>query len=326
MDKADVFRAWGRIVTGYYPSLSVEITRECPLRCPGCYAYEPEHLGAVGPLRSLADRKGTDLIEGVIALVRRYRALHVSIVGGEPLVRFRELEVLLPRLSEMGVRVQLVTSAVRAIPIAWSNIKRLTLTVSIDGLQPEHDERRKPATYERILKNISGHHVNVHCTITRQMLGREKYFEDFVSFWSDKPEVRNIWFSFFTPQRGVAAAETLSATERTDVLAELVRLRKRFPKAYLPDVVLAGYRKPPESPGDCIFARTTVNFTADLTHRISPCQFGGEPDCSQCGCLASAGLNAVGEYRLLKILPVRALYEASDAIGKRTAKLMRREC
>jgi len=326
MDRADIFRAWGRIVTGYYPSLSIEITRECPLRCPGCYAYEPEHLGAVGPLRSLADRKGADLIEGVVALVRRYRALHVSIVGGEPLVRFRELDVLLPRLSEMGVRVQLVTSAVRPIPIAWSNIKGLTLTVSIDGLQPEHDERRKPATYERILKNISGHRVIVHCTITRQMIGRERYFEDFASFWSDKPGVRKIWFSFFTPQRGVSAAETLSATERTGVLAELVRLRKRFRKIYLPDSVVAGYRKPPKSPGDCIFARTTINFTADLTNRISPCQFGGEPDCSQCGCFASAGLNAVADYRLLKIVPVRAIYEASDAIGKRTAKLMRREC
>jgi organic radical activating enzyme len=326
MDKADVVRAWGRILTGYYPSLSIEITRECPLRCPGCYAYEPEHLGAVGPLRSLADRKGDDLVEGVVALVRRYRALHVSIVGGEPLVRFRELDVLLPRLSEMGVTVQLVTSAVRPIPLAWSKIKDLMLTVSIDGLQPEHDERRKPATYERILKNIAGHRVIVHCTITRQMLGREKYFHEFLSFWSGRAEVRKIWFSFFTPQRGVAAAENLSPTERTAVLTELIKLRREFPKAYLPDTVVAGFRKPPQSPADCLFARTTINFTADLTNRISPCQFGGEPDCSQCGCFASAALNALGEHRLLQILPLRTLYQASDAIGKQTAKLMRREC
>lgn len=326
MDKTDVFRAWGRIVTGYYPSLSVEITRECPLRCPGCYAYEPEHLGAVGPLRSLADRKGEDLVEGVVALVRRYRALHVSIVGGEPLVRFRELDALLPRLSEMGVTVQLVTSAVRPIPIPWSTIKGLIVTVSIDGLQPEHDERRKPATYERILKNINGHRVTVHCTITRQMIGRENYFHEFVSFWSGRSEVRKIWFSFFTPQRGVAATENLSPIERTEVLAELVKLRREFPKVYLPDSIVAGFRKPPQSPTDCLFARTTINFTADLTNRISPCQFGGEPDCSQCGCFASAGLNAVGEHRLLGILPLRAIYAASDAIGKGTAKLMRREC
>ena len=326
MEKTHVLKAWGRIVSGYYPALSIEITRECPLRCPGCYAYEPEHLGAVGPLRSLADHKGADLIDGVLALVRRYRALHVSIVGGEPLVKFRELDVLLPRLSQMGVKVQVVTSAVRTIPLAWSKIKGLLLTVSVDGLQPEHDERRKPATYERIIKNISGHHINVHCTITRQMIGRDRYFHDFISFWSARPEVRSVWFSFFTPQRGISADENLSATERAEVLAELVGLRKKFPKAYLPDIVLAGYRKPPQSPADCIFARTTINFTADLKHRISPCQFGGEPDCSQCGCLASAGLNAIAEYRLFKIIPVRSVYELSDAIGKRTAKILRRDC
>ena len=325
MNKSELLRAWGRILTGYYPSISIEITRECPLRCPGCYAYEPEHLGELGPLRSLSDRKGNDLIEGVIELVLRYRPLHLSIVGGEPLVRFRELDVLLPRLSNMGIAVQVVTSAVRAIPSTWSTIKNLTLSVSIDGLQPEHDERRKPATYERILKNIEGHRVNVHCTITRQMTGRDKYFEKFLKFWSARPEVKKIWFSIFTPQVDVQAEENLSFTERKEVLAELVRLRERFPKAYLPDSVLAGYRKPPKSPAECIFARTTVNFTADLTSKISPCQFGGQPDCSQCGCFASAGLNAVANYRMLNVVPVRALYEASDAIGKQAARLMGRE-
>jgi organic radical activating enzyme len=325
MQRAEIFQAWARILTGYYPSMSIEITRECPLRCPGCYAYEPEHLGAVGPLRSLADRKETELIDGIIDLVRRYRPLHLSLVGGEPLVRFRELNILLPRLSEMGVGVQVVTSAVRPIPSAWSRIKHLTLSVSVDGLQQEHDERRKPATYERILKNIQGHRVNIHCTITRQMTGRDRYFESFLSFWSARPEVKKIWFSFFTPQVGVETEENLSASERMNVLAELIPLRRKFPKAYLPDTVVAGFRKPPKSPAECIFARTTVNFTADLTSKIKPCQFGGEPDCSQCGCMASAGLNAVGEHRILKVLPVRNIFDASDAIGKLTARILRHE-
>ncbi|MEN3330260.1 MAG: hypothetical protein V7638_5067, partial [Acidobacteriota bacterium] len=157
-------------------------------------------------------------------------------------------------------------------------------------------------------------------------INRDGYFEDFLSFWSNRAEVKKIWFSFFTPQRGVAAEENVSSTERMEVLAKLVELRQRFPKTYLPDTVVAVYRKPPRSPADCIFARTTVNFTADLTSKISPCQFGGEPDCSQCGCFASAGLNAVGEHRLFKIIPVKTLFEVSDAIGKRTAKIMRRDC
>ena len=45
MNRKDVIQAWGRISTGYKPLLSIEITRECPLRYPGCYAYDEAHLG-----------------------------------------------------------------------------------------------------------------------------------------------------------------------------------------------------------------------------------------------------------------------------------------
>src|SRR2546422_1551243 len=137
-----IIAAWGRILTGYTPALSIEITRECPLRCPGCYAYNDDHLGGDVTLREVRDFKGQELIDGVIALVDRLRPLHLSIVGGEPLVRYRELITLLPILTSRGVHVQLVTSAVREIPKAWASLPKLTIVVSIDGLQPEHDVRR----------------------------------------------------------------------------------------------------------------------------------------------------------------------------------------
>ena len=72
------------------------------------------------------------------------------------------MEVLLPRLHQMGVFVQLVTSAFRPIPASWARLSRVNVVVSIDGLQPEHDERRKPATYERILKTSR---VRCHCPL-----------------------------------------------------------------------------------------------------------------------------------------------------------------
>jgi MoaA/NifB/PqqE/SkfB family radical SAM enzyme len=248
--------------------------------------------------------------------VRRYRPVVVSIVGGEPLVRFRELDALLPRLSEMGLEVQLVTSAVREIPPAWGQIRDLRLMVSVDGLQPDHDHRRAPATYERILKNIAGNAVRVHCTVTRQMTGRARYLEEFASFWSSRPEVRGIWFSLFTPQVGAEAEEVLTPHDRAEVLKGLARLRPAFPKIELPESVLKAYRRPPQSPAECIFARTTLCVTADLKNRITPCQFGGNPDCAQCGCLASAGFKAVGDYRPLGLFPLRTLYHVSDLIGK----------
>jgi MoaA/NifB/PqqE/SkfB family radical SAM enzyme len=221
--------AWGRILTGYTPALSIEITRECPLRCPGCYAYGEDHLGGDLTLRELRDFKGQALIDGIIALVDRHRPLHVSIVGGEPLVRYRELDVLLPELSRRRIHTQLVTSAVREIPASWRGIFRLSIVVSIDGLQPEHDARRTPATYDRILKHIAGHQVTVHCTVTRQQANRPGYLEEFVRFWSALPETTRIWMSLYTPQLGEDSEERLRPAERRHVIADLMALRVRYP-------------------------------------------------------------------------------------------------
>lgn len=317
MNKKDVFKAWGKILTGRQPSLSIEITRECPLRCPGCYAYEPEHLQGTGEtLRSVSDYKSDELVEKVLQLVKSHKPLHLSIVGGEPLVRFRELNVLLPQISDLGISTQLVTSAVRVIPEEWSDIKNLTIVVSIDGLQPEHDARRKPATYERILRNIQGQQITVHCTITGQTANREGYYEEFLKFWSARDEVKRIWFSLFTPQMGAEGDEILTPETREKVINELDSLRRRFPKLQLPKQVIDGYRKPPKSPEECIFARTTLNYTANLENKVVPCQFGGTPDCSQCGCLASAGLAAVGDYKIFGAIPTNKIFFASDRIGR----------
>lgn len=316
MKKSDVVKAWGRILTGHYPSLSIEITRECPLRCPGCYAYEPGHLNGTGQtLRSVTDFKGDELIERVVDLVKKYKPLHLSIVGGEPLVRFRELDVLLPKLSKMGVAVQIVTSAVREIPKAWGKIDNLYIVVSIDGLQPEHDERRKPATYERIIRNIEGQLITVHCTVTSQMTIRQGYLEDFLRFWSERPEVKRVWFSLFTPQIGATDQEILDPETRAVVIESIRALKGKYPKLDMPRLVLEGYKKPPASPADCIFSRTTLNLTANLEDKVVPCQFGGTPDCSNCGCMASAGLAAVGEYKLGGMVKLRNVYDLSDRIG-----------
>src|SRR4029450_14126101 len=92
----DIAPAWLTILRGRRPLLSIEITKECPLRCPGCYAYESGHLGAGGPLRLLNNYKGEELVAGGLALARRFRPLHLAIVGGEPLVPHPEVVHRLP--------------------------------------------------------------------------------------------------------------------------------------------------------------------------------------------------------------------------------------
>src|SRR5262245_48865725 len=126
----DVLAAWRRILVGSVPMLSIEITRECPLNCPGCYAYGESHLGSEVTLRELNDLRGDALVEGVLDLVRRHKPIHVSLVGGEPLIRHRELGRILPALSDMGVFTLVVTSAVIPIPAAWTKIPRVRIAVS----------------------------------------------------------------------------------------------------------------------------------------------------------------------------------------------------
>ena len=161
MKASEVLQAWTSILAGRAPSLSIEITKECPLRCPGCYAFDAAHLGSDVQLRQLSDFKGDELVTRILAIIDEKKPLHVSLVGGDPLVRYRELDILLPEIDRRGIHCQVVTSAFRTIPVAWNDLKRLNVVVSIDGLQPEHDERRKPATYERILKNIAGGEITV---------------------------------------------------------------------------------------------------------------------------------------------------------------------
>ncbi|HEY3989191.1 MAG TPA: radical SAM protein [Acidobacteriaceae bacterium] len=324
MKTSQVLQAWRGILSGRRPTLSIEITKECPLRCPGCYAFDEAHLGGEQQLRQLSDFRGEELVHRVLALADEYQPLHISLVGGDPLVRYRELEEILPGLEARGIYTQVVTSAFRRVPPEWARFERLTVAVSVDGLQQEHDERRKPATYERILKNIAGSRVTIHCTITGNIASRPGYLEAFLRFWTTRPEIRKVWFSLFTPQRGATGPEILTAVQRREVMHELLRLRVLYPSLDMPESVIREIATPPTSPAECVFARTTHTISADLKTRVTPCQFGGDPDCAQCGCIATLGLAAVGRRRVAGALTAGQIFRASDNIGRRWRSLTHR--
>lgn len=327
MKTIEVLQAWKGILAGRKPSLSIEITKECPLRCPGCYAFDPAHLGGESEFRQLSDFKGDRLVSNILAIVDREKPMHLSLVGGDPLVRYRELNLLLPQLEARGIHTQIVTSAFRVIPPEWNNFSRLNVVVSIDGLQADHDQRRKPATYERILKNIAGTKIIVHCTITGNIAAQPGYLEEFLAFWSSQPEINKIWFSLFTPQRGAVSREVLTSAQRSFVVADLLRLREKYPILDMPEFLIREMLTPPSSPAACIFARTTQTLSADLKTKITPCQFGGDPDCAQCGCIASMGLAAVGHHKVLGRLTAGHLFNISERVGttwRKTVELFHR--
>jgi hypothetical protein len=223
-------------------------------------------------------------------------------------------------LSKRGLHVQVVTSAVREIPREWGSIPRLSISVSIDGLQPEHDIRRTPATYDRILQHIDGHRITVHCTVTRQQVNRRGYMEEFIRFWSARDAVEQIWMSLYTPQMGEISEERLRPADRESAIADLMALRLRYPKLKMPAGLIDAYSSPPQSPEDCVFARTTLCVSADLSTKIAPCQFGGAPDCANCGCMASAGLTAVARHRLFGVIPLAQVFAGSMKVGEQIRK------
>ena len=203
----------------------------------------------------------------------------------------------------------------------WASLSRLHVVVSIDGLQPEHDVRRAPATYDRILKNIVGQRVTIHCTVTGQMMKRPGYLAEFLEFWTPRPEIKKVWFSLFTPQVGDRLPEMLDSEERARVIADMILLRKRYPKLDMPETVIQQFASPPQRPQDCVFALTTQTLSADLKTKITPCQFGGNPDCSSCGCIASMGLASIAAHKIGGIPSVGSIFKASVKIGQNRAKL-----
>jgi len=316
--------AWGRILSGRIPMLSIEITRECPLSCPGCYAYGDAHLGGGITLSELNDLHGDELVQGVLQLVRKHKPLHVSLVGGEPMVRHRELSRILPVLSEIGVFTLIVTSGVIPIPMEWMMLPRVRVAISVDGLPEHHDIRRKPATYQRILKNVEGREVNIHWVITRPMLERGGYLEEYVDFWSARSEVNRIWVSVYTPQIGEQSPEILTPGDRTALARQLPTLALRHRKLLFNEGLGQALLRPPENPGDCVFAKLSANYSADFETRVEPCVFGGTPDCSQCGCAISSGLHWIRTIKLGGPVKIDHFIAGSVKVGLLMSRLRSR--
>jgi hypothetical protein len=117
------------------------------------------------------------------------------------------------------------------------------------------------------------------------------------------------------------APEILTPGQRRRAIEELLRLRVAYTSIDMDQRTIEEFRHPPASPADCIFARTTLTLSADLRTRITPCQFGGNPDCSQCGCIASMGMAAIGHLRILPGVKAGQLFAISDLIGSGVNKL-----
>jgi hypothetical protein len=100
----------------------------------------------------------------------------------------------------------------------------------------------------------------------------------------------------------------------------MLELRREFPKLDMPEGLIKQFITPPHDPDECVFALTTQVLSADFKTKVTPCQFGGNPDCSSCGCVASMGLSAVAAHKWGGFVPVGSIFTASVKIGRAWAK------
>lgn len=293
----DLLQSWGKVLCGHVPILSVEVTRECPLQCPGCYAYSESRVEDDSN-RQTRELRGDSLVSGILNLVERHGPLHVSLIGGEPLIRHRELSRILPALSGRGIVSMVVTSGVLPIPRDWMELPRVIVAVSVDGLAADHDIRRVPATYERILKHIADRRVSIHWTVLRAHIEEPGYMDEYLAFWGQRPEVERILLSLYSPLVGEHSPEMLTSENRETLRRLVPDLRRKYPKLLVPAGMAQAYASPPLRPEQCFFSRMSVNYTADCRTRIEPCILGAGRDCGQCGCAISVALHWIAGRKI----------------------------
>src|SRR5207244_420439 len=145
-----------------------------------------------------------------------------------------------------------------------------------------------------------------------------------VSFWSARSEVNRIWVSVYTPQVGEQSAEMLTSEDREVLAGILPSLSQQYPKLLFTEGMAQALIHPPSNPDACLFSKMSANYSADLRSRVEPCVFGGEPDCSQCGCMASTGLHWIRGIKVVGGLKVGHFVGASIRIGSLLNRLQRK--
>ena len=226
-----IIPAWGRILRGYRPALSVEITRECPLRCPGCYAYGDDHLGGEVTLRQVSDFKGQELVDRFFALIDAHRAAPRLDRGrrtARPLSRARRDPAAAlenghlhagrhqrrpARPDGMGRRFRGSRSWCRSTDCSPNTTSGASRPPTIASSSTSKDTRSRCTARSRGSSRAA-------TAISRSSCGSGPRI----------PIRGQIWISLYTPQVGEQSDERLTPADRERVVAALMHLRKSFPK------------------------------------------------------------------------------------------------
>ncbi len=247
------------------PLLILSLTRQCNLRCAGCY--------------SNARREETSEIsdEALARLYAQADALGVSIVmlaGGEPLMRPRALEIAaqFPGLLFPVFTNGLLIDADRAAFFAKN--PHLVPVISLEGGMDATDARRGDGTHRGVMEamarlDAAGAVFGVSITATtanREATTADDFLDDLCARGA-----RVFFYVEYVPQNGEDAGLALDAAGKKRLLANLGRQRRRS------RALLVAFPGDEEETGGCL-ASGRGFLHVDVDGSATPCPFSPYAD------------------------------------------------
>ena len=265
---------------------SVDVTRECNLRCGHCYFFEQEHQ------QELSVEQWKDTFER--CKDDGYRFYQCAWVGGEPLLRKPLVE-----LGRSYFKYNTVTTN-GSIPLPdWKDV---SWYISVDGGRQTHDTlRNMPGLYDTIRQTIDqtdGLKITIAYCITSANVAE---IDASLAEWSKNPKVRNMLFSFYTPIRGLDDALWLDWHEKDRILDTLIAQKSEYSDFILNTERALQLMKSDRArtvTDSCPFA--AKSFAFDPAGNLKqPCMMGPKADCNRCGCVVPFYLKSLTDRRLV---------------------------
>ena len=183
--------------------LTIGTTITCNMGCPYCFEFEK-------PNKTLKDDSVIDAvvtyIEDMIAKspVKHWTELGITWYGGEPLINYKSIEKLTPKLKALCERhgiaytAMIITNGLLLTENVWKKLKEhdvLTLQITIDGAEETHNLKRPLKTlhgenYKRILQNLAIMPPEVNVTIRINV--DKNVAKGFLEFFNDL-QAYGIW-------------------------------------------------------------------------------------------------------------------------------------
>lgn len=222
---AEAMRAHRRRVARgelFPPFLFLAITSACNLRCHGCWIAQdrPSSLGA-------------EEIDRVIAAGKRHRVYFYCLLGGEPTLYPRWWRIL---ERHPDCYFQIITNGMFLTDEVVGRIRRAgncTPLVSLDGLEPNNDQRRGEGVFRAALASIQRLRsqkllFGIATTVTAQNL-EEVLSDGYVEFCIRRGAMY-LWYYVYRPVGPDPSVRfALSREQLIEVRKRLLALRRKHP-------------------------------------------------------------------------------------------------